>query len=92
MATAWSPPRSAELGLTNRGPLNGTDVEVLSDEQLEAAVVDTTIFARISPTQKSRIVKAARPTGNDVGYFGDGVNDAVAVFALTILRPPEQHY
>ena len=68
-----------DIGLISRGLLNGTDVETMDDEQLTDAIVSTTIFARISPTQKSRIVKVARRTGKDVAYLGDGVNDAVAL-------------
>ena len=69
----------ADIGLASRGLLNGTDVEAMDDDQLTTAIVGTTIFARISPTQKSRIVKVARRTGKDVAYLGDGVNDAVAL-------------
>ena len=46
---------------------------------LEAAIAATTVFARISPDQKSRIIKVARRTGKDVAFLGDGVNDAVAL-------------
>jgi len=54
-------------------------VAALDDKSLEAALPGTTVFARITPEQKSRIIKVARRTGKDVGFLGDGVNDAVAL-------------
>jgi Mg2+-importing ATPase len=68
-----------DIGLACKGVLSGVDVEKLSDDELEAAIPATTVFARISPDQKSRIIKVARRTGRDVAYMGDGVNDAVAL-------------
>ena len=59
--------------------LSGPELEALDDDQLEAAIATTTIFARIGPDQKSRIIKVARRTGRDVAFLGDGVNDAVAL-------------
>ncbi len=44
-----------------------------------AALPSTTIFARVTPEQKSRIIRAQRTLGVDVGFLGDGVNDAVAL-------------
>ena len=68
-----------DIGLACAGILSGADLDALDDDQLVAAIPTTTIFARISPDQKSRIVKVARRTGKDVAYLGDGVNDAVAL-------------
>jgi len=68
-----------DIGLSCAGVLSGADLEKLSDDQLEAAIPSTTIFARISPDQKSRIINVARRTGRDVAFLGDGVNDAVAL-------------
>ena len=59
--------------------LTGQDLEALDDDGLEAAILTTTVFARIGPDQKSRIIKVARRTGKDVAFLGDGVNDAVAL-------------
>ena len=69
----------SEIGVDCTGVLSGGDVEALDDDQLEAAIPATTVFARISPDQKSRIIKVARRTGKDVAFLGDGVNDAVAL-------------
>jgi Mg2+-importing ATPase len=69
----------SDIGFECAGVRSGTEVESLDDDQLEAAILTTTVFARISPDQKSRIIKVARRTGRDVAYLGDGVNDAVAL-------------
>jgi P-type Mg2+ transporter len=69
----------ADIGFACNGVLTGTDIEALDDDHLEAAIAVTTVFARIAPNQKSRIIKVARRTGTDAAYLGDGVNDAVAL-------------
>ena len=69
----------ADIGLACDGVLSGADVEALDDDHLAAAILTTTVFARIGPDQKSRIIKVARNTGKDVAFLGDGVNDAVAL-------------
>jgi Mg2+-importing ATPase len=69
----------ADLGIPVAGTLTGTALEKLSDDELVAALPSTTIFARVTPEQKSRIIRAQRTLGADVGFLGDGVNDAVAL-------------
>jgi len=68
-----------DIGLSCAGVLSGAEMEKLSDDQLETAIPSTTVFARINPEQKSRIINVARRTGRDVAFLGDGVNDAVAL-------------
>ena len=69
--TARSPPRCARRSaLECTGVLSGQEVEALDDDRLEAAILTTTVFARISPDQKSRIIKVARRTGKDVAFLG----------------------
>jgi Mg2+-importing ATPase len=68
-----------DLGLRVRGTLTGTQLENLTDAELAAALPHTTVFARVTPDQKSRIVRAQRSLGTTVGFMGDGVNDAVAL-------------
>ena len=68
-----------DIGLACAGVVSGTEVEAMSDDQLELAIPTTTVFARIGPDQKSRIINVARRTGRDVAFLGDGVNDAVAL-------------
>jgi P-type Mg2+ transporter len=68
-----------QIGVDCAGVLTGHQIEALDDEQLAAAIAATTVFARVGPDQKSRIIKVTRRTGKDVGFLGDGVNDAVAL-------------
>jgi Mg2+-importing ATPase len=69
----------ADLGLKVRGTLSGAELDALDDETLAHALPVTTIFARVTPEQKSRVIKAQRRLGSTVGFLGDGVNDAVAL-------------
>ena len=68
-----------EIGIEVAGVMTGTDLAKLDDKGLAAAIPETTVFARVSPGQKSRIITVARKTGKDVAFMGDGVNDAVAI-------------
>jgi len=70
---------SAELGLNVRGTLTGTELDRLDHAGLAAALPSTTIFARVTPEQKSRVIRAQRELQTTVGFLGDGVNDAVAL-------------
>jgi len=74
----------AELRMPVRRTLTGDEVDRLDDADLVAAAVDATIFARVSPEQKGRIVRALRRKGRAVGFLGDGVNDALALHGADI--------
>ena len=67
------------LGVPVQDVLTGKQIEAMTDADLAAAIDGTTIFARVTPDQKSRVIRLARSNGTDVGYLGDGVNDAVAL-------------
>ncbi len=67
------------LGVNSGGTLTGADIDSLDDVQIVAAVDQATIFARVSPEQKARIVRAQRSAGSAVAFLGDGVNDALAL-------------
>jgi len=69
----------SQIGVDCTGVVSGSELESIDDDQLAAAIGTTTVFARISPDQKSRIIRVARRTGKDVAFLGDGVNDAVAL-------------
>jgi Mg2+-importing ATPase len=73
-----------DLGLAVRGVLTGTEIEALDDTALADRVAETTIFARVGPEQKARLVRAHRAAGHDVAFLGDGVNDAVALHAADV--------
>jgi Mg2+-importing ATPase len=68
-----------EIGLEVRGTLLGSQIDDMDDEALTKALPVTTIFARTTPDQKARLIRRARVSGTDVGFLGDGVNDAVAL-------------
>ncbi len=73
-----------DLGLDVTGVLSGAEIERLDDDALGSAITATTVFARVSPDQKSRVIKIARRGGQDVAFLGDGVNDAVALHAADV--------
>ena len=73
-----------ELGLKVAGTLTGPEVTDLTDEALLARVDDTTLFCRVTPPQKSRIIMALRRKGHVVGYLGDGINDAPSLHAADV--------
>ncbi len=68
-----------EVGLQIEGMLIGDEVEVMTDAALAEAAERTTIFARMSPLQKSRVIRALQSRGHTVGYLGDGINDAASL-------------
>ena len=68
-----------EVGLVIENTMLGKEVEALSDTKLADAAEHTTIFAKMSPLQKSRVIRALKSKGHTVGYLGDGINDAAAL-------------
>lgn len=64
-----------KLGIETDNCLTGKDVEKLNDEQLKNVCEKTRLFAKLSPFQKQRVVKAFQDNGHTVGYMGDGIND-----------------
>jgi Ca2+-transporting ATPase len=81
-ATARAIGRQAGLDATK--VLSGDEIDALTDESLAARVRDTSIFARIRPNQKLRIVQCLKANGEVVAMTGDGVNDAPAIKAAHI--------
>ncbi|MEI6022397.1 MAG: magnesium-translocating P-type ATPase [bacterium] len=68
-----------DVGLISLGTLLGTDIEDMSDADLAIAIEKTTLFCRVNPEQKNRIIIALQKNGHVVGYMGDGINDAPAL-------------
>jgi Mg2+-importing ATPase len=73
-----------EVGIEVGQIVRGSEVEQMGDEQLAAAVEKASVFARLSPTHKQRIVKALQRNGHVVGFMGDGINDAPALRAADV--------
>jgi Mg2+-importing ATPase len=72
------------VGLRDRRVLLGKQVARLNDEELAEAANKTTIFARLSPTDKERIIRSLQAKGHVVGFLGDGINDAAALRAADV--------
>ncbi|MBW0114539.1 HAD-IC family P-type ATPase, partial [Pseudonocardia abyssalis] len=70
---------ATQAGLDAGDPVSGRDLDVLDDPALDALVARTTVFGRVAPEQKVRIVASLRRHGHYVAMIGDGVNDARAL-------------
>lgn len=68
-----------KVGISTENACLGSDITHLSDEQLRALIPNVCLFAKLSPTEKQRIVKAYQELGHTVGYMGDGINDALSL-------------
>ena len=73
-----------DVGLKVDATLLGVDVERMTDAELADVVERTTLFARVSPAHKQRIIKALQSSGHVVGFMGDGINDAPALHAADV--------
>ena len=73
-----------EVGLSVDHILLGHEVELMSDQELAEASERTTVFAKLTPSQKQRIVHAMHAKGHVVGFLGDGINDAPALKAADV--------
>jgi len=68
-----------DVGIPVNNILMGKDLEGMSDEELTMRIDDISILAKLSPLQKSRVVKVLQAKGHTVGFMGDGINDAAAL-------------
>jgi Mg2+-importing ATPase len=73
-----------QVGLSVTGVLLGSQIDRMSDPALSEAVEQTNVFAKLSPLNKERLVRAMRTNGHVVGFMGDGINDAPALRAADI--------
>lgn len=73
-----------QVGLSTDHILLGSDVEKMTDDELELEAERTNIFAKLSPQQKARVITVLRNNGHSVGYMGDGINDAAGMKASDV--------
>jgi len=73
-----------QVGLKDPGTVLGDELDRTSDPALQHLAEQATVFARVSPVQKHRIINALKHRGHVVGYMGDGINDAPSLHAADV--------
>ncbi|MFF2447865.1 magnesium-translocating P-type ATPase [Neobacillus sp. NPDC058068] len=68
-----------EVGIDVGEPVLGTEIDHLSEQELADLAETTTVFSKLNPMQKSRVINALQANGHTVGFMGDGINDAIAL-------------
>lgn len=73
-----------QVGLESTEMLLGSQFDEMTDNELAKKAKKITIFAKLSPSQKARVIRLLRENGHSVGYMGDGINDAAAMKASDV--------
>ena len=73
-----------QIGIKFDKVYTGSDIDDLSDMELGDIAEKTTVLAKLSPSQKARVINVLRDKGHSVGYLGDGINDAPALEASDV--------
>jgi Mg2+-importing ATPase len=73
-----------QVGIATERIVLGSEMERMSDEALLVVAEQADIFARVSPSQKNRVIRALKRKGHVVGYIGDGINDAPSLHAADV--------
>ncbi len=73
-----------QVGLDSARVLVGDEIERMTDSALAAVAEHTTVFARVSPAQKTRIILALKNRNHVVGFLGDGINDAPSIHTADV--------
>ncbi|CAG9413030.1 magnesium-translocating P-type ATPase [Providencia alcalifaciens] len=68
-----------DVGLNIDEIMTGLEVEAMNDDDLKVKVEQVSVFCKLTPLQKSRILKLLQANGHTVGFLGDGINDAPAL-------------
>ncbi len=68
-----------DVGIPVQHVVNGMELEKWTEQELLDRVQEVSVFAKLSPIQKSRVIQALRKKGHTVGFMGDGINDAIAL-------------
>lgn len=74
----------SDVSLEIKGIILGTEIHDMGDRELQQAVENNTIFARLTPLEKEKIIRAMQKNGHTVGYMGDGINDAPSLKAADV--------
>jgi len=73
-----------QVGLDSARIVAGDQIERMTDSALAAVAEQTTVFARVSPAQKNRIILALKSRNHVVGFLGDGINDAPSIHTADV--------
>jgi len=73
-----------DVGISVSRILLGGEIEKLSDEELDKEVEGISVFAKLSPYDKERIIKSLRSKNHIVGFLGDGINDSLSLIAADV--------
>jgi len=73
-----------QVGLDSARIVGGDEIERMTDSALAAVAEHTTVFARVSPAQKNRIILALKSRNHVVGFLGDGINDAPSIHTADV--------
>ncbi|HKD43718.1 MAG TPA: magnesium-translocating P-type ATPase [Myxococcaceae bacterium] len=73
-----------QVGLGSQEVVRGGELEAMTDEELRAVTEKVSVFARLTPAHKERVIRVLRDAGHVVGFMGDGINDAPALRAADI--------
>jgi Mg2+-importing ATPase len=68
-----------DVGISFDKIMLGSDLEKMTDQELQQQIDEVAILAKLNPMQKSRVVKLLQAKGHTVGFMGDGINDAAAL-------------
>lgn len=73
-----------DVGIPFTSVMHGRDIDLLSDDDLSEQALRTSVFVKLSPLQKRRIVRALQSAHRTVGFLGDGINDAPSLNAADV--------
>ncbi len=73
-----------QVGLPSEAAISGGEIGALADDELARRVEGVTIFAKLTPEDKARVIRALRANGHVVGFLGDGINDGPALVAADV--------
>ena len=74
----------SQVGLDSAHIVGGDEIERMTDSALATVAEHTTVFARVSPAQKNRIILALKSRNHVVGFLGDGINDAPSIHTADV--------